>query len=512
MFREAPDVPLVGNRARIKKFGTSRVSLQQSSVVFGRAATTFGNSLTIESNSGSNSGRGFLYWQSDFVILVCVFPRSDAMHESIDRRGFLGAAAGGLVLGTTAIAAAQDRERPAARPASANETVVLAVMGVNGRGTDLARAITQVPNTRIACVADVDDRAIGKAKAAIAERQKPSVEGLGDFRKALDDRSVDALVIAAPNHWHAPATILACSADKHVYVEKPCCHNPREGELMVAAARKNNRIVQHGTQRRSWTGIQEAVARLRAGEIGRVLFARTWYNNKRPSIGHGNTAAVPQWLDYSLWQGPAPERPYRDNLIHYNWHWFWHWGNGELGNNGVHGIDVCRWGLGVDFPKRVASAGNKYRWDDDQETPDTHVVTFDFDGCSLVWEGRSWSPRGFENDTFGMSFYGDKGSLVVNGGGYKIYDMENRQVASGSGPGGDVVHMTNFVDCIRSGKPPNAEIEQGYKSALLCHLGNISHRVGRILEVDSADGHVKNDTQAAGLWAREYRQGWEPKV
>jgi len=436
------------------------------------------------------------------------------MITPIDRREFLGAAAAsGLVVGTAGVLNAQEEARvKSAKPVGANDIVTLAVMGVNGRGTDLARGFTQQKGVRIAYVCDPDKRAIGKAKEAIAERQKENVEGLVDFRKALDDPAVDALVIAAPNHWHAPATILACAAGKHVYVEKPCCHNPHEGELMVAAARKHNRVVQHGTQRRSFPGLQEAVARLRAGDIGRVMFARAWYNNKRGSIGHGRAAEVPAWLDYSLWQGPAPERPYRDNLIHYNWHWFWHWGNGELGNNGVHGIDVCRWGLGVEYPKRVTSSGNKYRWDDDQETPDTHVVTFDFDGCSLVWEGRSWSPRGFENDTFGMSFYGERGSLVIAGNGYKIYDLDNRQTASGSGAGGDGVHLADFLNCIRNGKWPNAEIAEGYKSALLCHLGNIAHRVGRVLQVNPTNGHVKNDSEAEQLWRREYRPGWEPRV
>jgi predicted dehydrogenase len=446
------------------------------------------------------------------------------MPTPLDRRQFIGAAAAtGLAFTSASVLSAQEADKKAAdasagskaaaKPAeraSANETITLAIMGVNGRGTDLARGFTEQKGVRIAYVCDPDERAIGKAKNAISRRQPETVEGVADFRRALDDPKVDALVVAAPNHWHAPATILACAAGKHVYVEKPCCHNPHEGELMVAAARKHKRVVQHGTQRRSAPGLAEAVQRLRAGDIGRVRFARSWYNNRRPSIGHGKPAEVPAWLDYALWQGPAPARPYHDNVIHYNWHWFWHWGNGELGNNGVHGIDVCRWGLGVDYPKRVISSGNKYRWDDDQETPDTHLVTFDFDGCTLVWEGRSWSPRGLYNDAFGMSFYGEKGTLLIAGNGYKIFDMENKEIGSGSERGDN--HLANFLDSVREGKKPNAEIEEGYKSALLCHLGNISHRVGRVLEIDSKNGHIKNDAEAEKLWKREYEKGWEPKV
>src|SRR5690349_11768459 len=180
---------------------------------------------------------------------------------------------------------------------------------------------------------------------------------------------------------------------------------------MIQAARKHNRVVQLGTQRRSTPGVIEAVGKVKNGAIGKVLFSRGWYNNTRPSIGHGKTAPVPSWLDYTLWQGPAPERPYKDNLIHYNWHWFWHWGTGELGNNGIHALDVCRWGLGVEYPYRVTAGGGKYRHDDDQETPDTLVTTYDFGDKEITWEGRSWHPRGFEGSQFGIAFYGDQGTM-----------------------------------------------------------------------------------------------------
>jgi predicted dehydrogenase len=333
------------------------------------------------------------------------------------------------------------------------------------------------------------------------------------MRRIFDDPAVDAVAIATPDHWHAPATILACAAGKHVYVEKPACHNPREGELMIDASRKHRRVVQLGTQRRSMPGIIEAVERVHAGEIGRVLFSRGWYNADRKPIGHGKPAPVPEWLDYSLWQGPAPERPYHDNVIHYNWHWFWHWGTGELGNNGIHSLDICRWGLKVDYPTRVTAGGGKYFFDDDQETPDTQIVTWDFGDKAITWEGRNWHLRGFEGAGFGIGFYGDKGSLVTDGRKYEIYDPDNKLLAThNQGFPGHDPHLNNFLECIRSGSRPHADIEDGHKSTLLCHLGNIAYRTGHTLDCDPANGHPKNDPAAEALWSREYRAGWEPKV
>jgi predicted dehydrogenase len=395
---------------------------------------------------------------------------------------------------------------------SPGDKITLGVMGVNGRGSDLTRGFMALDGTEIAYICDVDERAMTRAVKAVSDKQGRAPKSVKDFRRVLDDKDVNALVIAAPDHWHGPATILACAAGKHVYVEKPASHNAREGELMVAAARKHNRVVQLGTQRRSMPGVIDAIAKLRNGALGRVLMSRGWYNNTRASIGHGKPAPVPEWLDYELWQGPAPERPFRDNLIHYNWHWFWHWGTGELGNNGVHSLDVCRWGLGVDYPMRVCSGGGKYRHDDDQETPDTHLVTFDFGDKSIVWEGRSWHPRGFEGSSFGVAFYGEKGTLVSDGGGYKVYDLKGAELDSGGGPAGDARHLQNFLDCIRNGKRPNADIEEGHRSTLLCHLGNIAWRTGHTLKVDPKNGHIIGDSAASALWTRKYRPGWEPRV
>lgn len=423
-----------------------------------------------------------------------------------NRRTFLGQAA------AASAAIAVWSEGAIAQSRSANDQIVVAVMGTNGRGQPLARGFAAQTNCRVAYICDVDQRAIGKGIEAVGKQAAATPVGVQDFRRALDDPAVDALVIATPDHWHAPATILACAAKKHVYVEKPACHNGHEGELMVAAARKNQRVVQLGTQRRSSTGMMEAVERLRREEFGRVLFARGWINSTRPSIGHGKEAAVPAELDYDLWQGPAPERPYRDNLIHYNWHWFWNWGTGELGNNGIHALDVCRWGLGVDSPRSVVCGGGRFHFDDDQETPDTQIVTYNFGDKAINWEHRTWNRRGFEGEAFGVVFYGEAGSMVIVGSGYKIYDTRGKAVSEGEIKTSDGSHIGNFLSCIRESGRPNAEIEEGVKSTNLCHLGNIAYRTGRTVKFDPDATRIIGDDEQIALWSREYRKGWEPNV
>ena len=430
------------------------------------------------------------------------------MPSALNRRSFLESSA------VAAVAAGYFASESAAQESKASgEKLVVAVMGVNGRGGALAKGFLSQPNCEVAYICDVDERAVARTVSAVTNEQQRKPTGVADFRKALDDKSVDILVCAAPNHWHAPATILGCSAGKHVYVEKPCSHNPREGELAVEAARKHKRVVTMGSQRRTWPAVIEAIGKVRGGEIGPVRYARAWYNNRRPSIGHGKPAEVPSWLDWSLWQGPAPEKPFHDNVVHYNWHWKWHWGNGELGNNGVHALDVARWGLGVDFPIRVTSGGGKYRHDDDQETPDTHIVTYNFPGGkSIMWEGLSWSPMGPLTSQFGMSFHGDEGTLAILDSGYKIFDAKNKEIAAKTASGGELEHIANFLACCRSGERPNADIAEAHKSTLLCHLGNIAHRTNRVLTTSEKDGHILDDDKAMQFWGREYRKGWEPVV
>jgi predicted dehydrogenase len=431
---------------------------------------------------------------------------------SLPRREFLQSSAATLA---AAGAFGVMSEQAVAQSKAASDKLTAVVMGVNGRGGALCNVFLGQQNVEIAYIADVDANALDRAAKSVAAKQGKSPEGVTDFRKALDDKSVDFLVCAAPNHWHAPATILGCSAGKHVYVEKPCSHNPQEGEWAVQAARKNKRVVQMGSQRRSYPAIREGIAKLHAGELGRVLYARTWYANRRPEIGRGKPATIPTWLNWELWQGPAPEKPYLDNIVHYKWHWKWHWGNGELGNNGIHALDVARWGLGVEYPVRVTAGGGKYRWDDDQETLDTHLATFDFGGKTILWEGLSWSDYGPGGSTFGVSFSGEKGSMVMGDNGYTIYDEKNKEIAKDPGKGdGMSAHVANFLACIRGGKEerPNADIEDGHKSTLLCHLGNIAARTSSVLICDPKTGHILDNEKAAAMWKREYRPGWEPKV
>jgi len=429
------------------------------------------------------------------------------MSKLVSRRRFLGSAAatGGAALGVATAGWAAEQ--------SPGRKIVVGVMGL-GRGLGLAMEFQRQPGVEVAYLCDVGKQRLEAAVKELGKAAGKEPKAVADVRRVLDDKSIDVLVCAAPDHWHAPATILACAAGKHVYVEKPCCHNPREGELQVAAARKYQRVVQVGTQRRSWPGIIEAMAKLRQGVIGRVLFSRSWYNDTRRSIGRGKPAPVPDGLDYELWQGPAPRRPYRDNVVHYNWHWFWHWGTGEIGNNGVHGLDLSRWGLGVDYPSRVSSGGGIYYFDDDQETPDSQVVTFEFGDKMIVWEGRNWHPRGFEglDSGFGACFYGDQGTLLIDGAGYKVYDRKDKLITTQGGSGGDNGHIANFLDAVRGTAKPHAEIETGYQSTLLCLLGSIAQRTGHTLHCDPKNGQILDDQQAAALWSREYEPGWEPKV
>jgi predicted dehydrogenase len=409
----------------------------------------------------------------------------------------------------------------------ANDRIKVGIMGVNARGLALARNFSQQKNCEVIYISDVDTRAMETCIGTVEKIQNKRPKAAPDFRKALEDKSLEAMVIATPDHWHAPAAILACKAGKHVYVEKPCSHNPNEGEMLVAASRKYKRQVQMGSQRRSWPNVITAIKEVQDGIIGRVYYGKGWYTNNRPSIGIGKKVEVPSWLNYDLWQGPAPREAYRDNILHYNWHWFWNWGTGESGNNGTHMVDLLRWGMGLEYPTSVSSSGGRYRYKDDWQTPDTQVVTWEFPDNKLIdWEGRSCNGRDIEGSSVGVAFYGEQGTVVIDGGNsYRVYDLKNKLLKDVKNDFSidarntvdpsrnlDALHIQNFFDGIRKGTPLNAEILKGYQSTLLSQLGNIAVRMGTTLKTDDTNGHILNNEEANRYWKREYQPGWEPKI
>lgn len=410
---------------------------------------------------------------------------------------------------------------------SPNEKVVVGVMGTNSRGEYLANLFAGLPNVEVGAICDVDANVLAKTTALIEKKTGKKPKGYADIRQLLESKDIDALVVAPPDHWHAPASILAVKAGKHVYVEKPCSHNPAEGELLVQVAAKYGKLVQMGNQRRSFPGVQKAMQELQSGIIGRAYFARGWYTNNRKSIGTGKAAPVPAHLNYDLWQGPAPRKPFRDNLIHYNWHWFWNWGTGEALNNGTHELDVMRWGLGVEFPSRVVSAGGRYHFKDDWETPDTQTISYDFPNqTSISWEGRSCNLAPVEGSTRGVIFYGTGGTLVIPGGDdYRVHDEAGKLVKEvksdigqinattvGMGESLDGLHLTNFVDSIRGKTTLASPITEGHVSTVLPQLGNIAWRSESELHCDPKNGHILNNPKAAALWSREYEKGWKPTI
>ena len=443
-----------------------------------------------------------------------------------DRRTFLKtAAASGLAMGW---AARVDGFPAFIRPQSPSDKVVVGVMGVNGRGTVLAETFALSPNTEVAYICDVDARARDRVVAAVkdvAPAGTPPPKGVTDFRRILDDQSVDALVIAAPDFWHATATILALQAGKHVYGEKPGSHNAREGELVALAQTNFDRIVQMGNQQRSGPRSIQIIQEIHEGLIGRPYFGRAWYANTRGGIGHGKPAAVPDWLDYELWQGPAPRTPYRDNVVHYNWHWFWRWGTGEICNNATHEIDVCRWALQVDFPTRVTSSGGRFHFDDDWQMYDTQVASYEFEnGTNISWEGRSCNGRPVEGRSRGASIHGENGTVILDRDGYEVYDNDNRllrkDILKGGGSAVDTrgggrlteAHIANFLNSVRGLEQPRSPVADARKSALLCHLGNIAQRTDGSLTCDPKNGHIVDDEHAMTYWSREYAPGWEPRM
>jgi len=420
------------------------------------------------------------------------------------RRNFLKtAAAGAASFGMTSLAQA----------AGANERLRVGLIGCGGRGRYLLDEFRSVPGVEVTLMADPDERRIEEVAQSLGEQAPKPV---GDMRKILDDRTIDAVIVATPDHWHAPAAILACDASKHVYVEKPCSHNVREGRLLVEAARRNDRVVQHGTQVRSTSMMIEAVTALEEGIIGDVLAAKAWNIQLRREIGRQSPSQPPAGFDYDAWVGPATMIPYQENRVHGGWHWWYHFGTGDIGNDGVHDIDYARWGLGVDaHPSRISALGGKYVFDDDQEFADTQQVTFEYPGDGspgnrkmLIYEQRLWSTNYPHNVDSGVEFYGTRGQMFLSRRGkIQVLGERNKKVAVDIAPKPQDAesHIANFVDSVRNGVKPNGDIELGHLTSSLPHLGNIATRLRRTLEFDPQSEQFHGDDEANRLLSREYR-------
>jgi len=411
------------------------------------------------------------------------------------------------------------------RVLGANDRINFGVAGINSRGIALMHAISDAKNASIGAVCDADRRIIEKSIKKGKDLTGLVPKGYEDVREMLEQKDIDAIAIATPDHWHAPMTIMGVQAGKHVYVEKPCSHNPHEGELLVEAEKKYGKVIQMGNQQRSASTSIQAIKDIRNGIIGDVYMGKAWYANNRGPIGNGKKVAIPEWLNWELWQGPAPRKDYQDIWVHYNWHWFWHWGTGEINNNGTHEIDICRWALDVQNPTKVSSSGGRYHYNDDWEFYDTQIVNYEFGNDKLIsWEGRSCNDFQMYERGRGATLHGTKGTILLDRNNYMAYDNDNKLIKENKeeqksattntqGRGFlDIVHMNNMLDAIRMGTKQNSPIDEGATSNLLCHLGNIAQKTGRSLEIDKKTGRILNNKEAMKMWGREYEPGWEPKI
>jgi predicted dehydrogenase len=431
------------------------------------------------------------------------------MWDATTRRDFLRISSAGIAAAavtTSSFSSAND----------ANSKLRVGLIGCGGRGVHDAGLFKNVENVEVIAVCDVDE---GRRESAAKQLGVSSDKSVADMRRILDDKAIDAVIVTTPDHWHSPASILACDAGKHVYVEKPISHNIREGRLLVSAARRNNVHVQHGTQSRSTKMIQNAVELLRGGIIGDVMCAKCWNIQRRGTIGRGEDTDPPAGFDYNNWVGPATMIPYRTNRVHNRWSWWYHFGTGDMGNDGVHDIDYTRWGLGVDtHPSRVSALGGKFFFDDDQEFPDTQQVTFEYPGDGrpgnrklLVYEQRLWSTNYPHQCDSGAEFYGTKGQMFLTrrgkvqvvGEGNKPIEIDLPAEAQN-----DAAHVQNLCDAIRLGATLNADALTGHLSTSLCHLGNIATRLSRSLTFDPQSEQILGDDEANALVRREYREHW----
>ncbi len=421
--------------------------------------------------------------------------------NKISRRKFIKKTAGAAALFTI----------PTIIPASAfgsNDKIQIAVLGVNGRGKDHIKGFQKLENAQVVYLCDPDKNVLTERAAQFQTEYSKKVHVEQDMRKVFDEKKVDAVSIATPNHWHTLAAIWAMAAGKDVYVEKPGSHNMFEGRMLIEAAKKYNRVFQHGVQLRSSVAIQEAIKHLREGLIGDVYMARGLVFKWRPDIGDKGTEAIPEGLDYDLWTGPAEMKPFSRNYVHYNWHWHWNYGNGDVGNQGIHETDLCMWGLDVGFPEKITSMGGKFLWNDSKETPEVLTSNYHYPSKKkmIEFEVRPWNTNNEDGTGIGNIFYGSEGYMVVKGyNDYATFLGREKTPGPARKEGGD--HYKNFVDAVLAKNPAlcNGPVETAHLSSGLAHLGNIAYRVGRVLTFDPVTEKFIGDSEADKLLTRSYR-------
>ncbi|HLI76127.1 MAG TPA: Gfo/Idh/MocA family oxidoreductase [Acidobacteriaceae bacterium] len=442
----------------------------------------------------------------------------------ISRRTFLRTSA--AAASATALSS-RFTARSYAQIAGANERVNFAVIGLNSRAyAHLSSLKANEAKARLVQVCDVDTIILARYAAASERALQTKPQGEQDFRHVLASKDVDVVTIATPDHWHAPMAILALEAGKHVYVEKPCSHNPREGKMLVEAQRKYGKLCQMGSQQRSSPHSIEIVEKIHGGLIGRAYWAETWYTNRRKPIGVGKPVAVPATLDWDLWQGPAPRREYKDNIHPYNWHWFTNWGTGEALNNGTHEVDVARWALGAEFPTEITAAGGRYAAHDDWQFYDTLDTSFVYPDQLITWKGDCCSGKTTYGRERGTCVHGTNGSVIIDRDGYEVYDLKDKLVNSFRVPnkpatsstdlvGADSMtdaHFANMIAAIRTGEPLRQPVAQGNVAVTMLQLSNIAYFTGRSLKTDPQTFAILNDKEAEAMTGRTYEKGWAPKV
>ncbi len=435
--------------------------------------------------------------------------------SNLHRRDFLEQSVAGLsAISASQLLLAQEGKAPAA------ERVRVGCIGVGGRAGFLLKAFSGQSDVDLVMICDVDTNRLPAAVATVETLKGKKPEVVSDFRRVIDNPQLDVVVVGTPDHWHAIPTILACQAGKDVYVEKPDGHNIVEGQRMVAAQRKHKRIVQMGTQARTSPHFQEAIAYIRSGKLGKCLVAKAWESSKQGSIGRPADGDPPAGVDYDVWLGAAPKRPFNPRRFHGNWRWFFDYGTGDLGNDGVHRLDVARWALSTAveaqggaplvMPKFITAHGGKWYFDDMQEWPDTLQVNYEFAGDPgrlLTYEMRVWAPYPYLGEAEGAAVFGDQGHIIIGNSRWQAFDSKRQLAAQGSGSNDGTDHIRNFLDCVKSRQKPNADLETvGHPSSVLCHAGNVAWKTGHRLVLDPATETFVDDAEANALRTRkQYR-------